>query len=38
MGWLSLGVNGKYQVTEGFKGSDFTLDNWRVGMVTAIVF
>ena len=38
MGWFSLGVNGKYQVTESFKGTDFTLDNWRVGMVTAIVF
>jgi hypothetical protein len=38
MGWFSLGFNGKYQITEGFKGSDFTLDNWRVGMVTGIVF
>ena len=38
MGWFSLGVNGKYQVTESFKGTDFTLDNWRVGMVTAILF
>lgn len=38
MGWFSLGFNGKYQITESFKGSDFTLDNWRVGMVTGIVF
>lgn len=38
MGWFSLGFNGKYQITEDFKDSDFALDNWRVGMVTGIVF
>jgi hypothetical protein len=37
-GWFSLGFNGKYQITEDFKDSDFALDNWRVGMVTGIVF
>jgi hypothetical protein len=38
MGWFSLGLNGKYQITEDFKDTDFSLDNWRVGMVTGIVF
>jgi hypothetical protein len=38
MGSFSLGFNGKYQITEDFKDSDFVLNNWRVGMVTGIVF
>ena len=38
MGWFSLGLNGKYQITEDFKDTDFSLDNWRVGIVTGIVF
>jgi len=38
MGWFSLGVNGKYQMTENFKGTGFALDNWRAGIVTVFAF
>jgi hypothetical protein len=34
MGWFSLVVNGKYQITEDFKESDLAFDNWRVGVLT----
>lgn len=40
--WFSIGINGKYQVTEAFHdattGYDFDLTNWRLGMQIGIVF
>lgn len=36
--WFSIGVNGKYQITEDFKDDDFDLSNWRLGMQLGVVF
>ena len=40
--WFSIGINGKYQVTESFQdatsGYEFDLSNWRLGMQIGIVF
>ena len=36
--WFSIGVNGKYQITEDFKDDDFDFSNWRLGAQLGIVF
>jgi hypothetical protein len=36
--WFSIGVNGKYQITEDFKDDDFDLSNWRLGAQIGIIF
>jgi len=36
--WFSIGVNGKYQITENFKDDDFDLSNWRLGAQIGIIF
>ena len=36
--WFSIGVNGKYQITEDFKDADYDLSNWRLGAQLGIVF
>jgi len=36
--WFSIGVNGKYQITEDFKDDDFDLSNWRLGAHIGIIF
>ena len=32
IGWLAIGLNGKYQITERFKDSDIKLSNYRLGL------
>jgi hypothetical protein len=36
--WFSIGVNGKYQITEDFEDEDVDLSNWRLGAQIGIVF
>jgi hypothetical protein len=36
--WFSIGVNGKYQITQDFKDADYDLSNWRLGAQLGIVF
>ena len=36
--WFSIGVNGKYQITEDFKDEGIDLSNWRLGVQLGIVF
>jgi hypothetical protein len=36
--WFSIGINGKYQITEDFKDDDFNLSNWRLGAQIGIIF
>lgn len=36
--WFSIGVNGKYQITEDFKDEGIDLNNWRLGVQLGIVF
>lgn len=40
--WFSIGINGKYQLTESFRDStssyNFDLSNWRLGMQFGIIF
>ena len=38
IGEFFIGINGKYQFTEKFEDSPFTMDNWRVGGKVGIVF
>jgi hypothetical protein len=36
--WFSIGVNGKYQITENFKDEGIDLNNFRLGVQMGIVF
>ena len=36
--WISIGVNAKYQITEGFKEEDLKLSNFRLGVQIAMIF
>jgi hypothetical protein len=36
--WFSIGVNGKYQITEDFKDEGVDLSNYRLGVQLGIVF
>jgi hypothetical protein len=36
--WFSIGVNGKYQVTEDFRNEGIDLNNYRLGVQLGIVF
>lgn len=36
--WFSIGVNGKYQITEDFKDEGIDLSNYRLGVQLGIVF
>jgi len=36
--WFSIGVNAKYQITQGFRDEDFDLSNWRIGAQIGVVF
>jgi hypothetical protein len=36
--WFSIGVNGKYQITENFKDEDLDLNNLRAGVQIGILF
>lgn len=36
--WLSIGVNGKYQITEDFRDENIDLNNYRLGVQLGIVF
>ncbi|MFC1864111.1 hypothetical protein ACFL1Z_09205 [Thermodesulfobacteriota bacterium] len=36
--WFSIGVNGKYQLTESFKDEGIDLSNFRLGVQLGIVF
>jgi len=36
--WFSIGVNGKYQITEDFKNEGIDLSNYRLGVQLGIVF
>ena len=36
--WFSIGVNTKYQVTQGFRNEGFDLSNWRIGAQIGVVF
>ncbi len=36
--WFSIGINGKYQITEDFKDEGIDLSNYRLGVQLGIVF
>ena len=36
--WISIGVNAKYQITEGFKEEDLKLSNFRLGVQIGMIF
>lgn len=36
--WFSIGVNGKYQITEDFKDEGIDLSNYRLGVQLGVVF
>ena len=36
--WVSVGVNAKYQITEGFKEEDLKLSNFRLGVQIGMIF
>ena len=36
--WFSIGVNGKYQITEDFKDESIDLSNYRLGVQLGIMF
>jgi hypothetical protein len=36
--WFSIGVNGKYQITENFKNENIDLNNYRLGVQFGMVF
>ncbi|TFG90484.1 MAG: hypothetical protein E4G71_05215 [Candidatus Atribacteria bacterium] len=36
--WLSIGLNFKYQITEGFKDEDLNLSNFRLGAQIGVMF
>ena len=36
--WFSIGVNGKYQITEDFKDESIDLSNFRLGVQLGMVF
>ncbi len=36
--WFSIGVNGKYQITEDFKDESIDLSNYRLGVQLGMVF
>jgi hypothetical protein len=38
MNWFSIGVNGKCQITEAFKGESINLSNKRLGVQLGLVF
>jgi len=38
MNWLSIGVHGKYQITEAYKDASINLSNYRLGVQLGLVF
>jgi hypothetical protein len=36
--WFSIGINGKYQITEDFKNEGIDLSNYRLGVQFGVVF
>lgn len=36
--WFFIGVNTKYQITEGFRDEGFNLSNWRIGAHIGVMF
>lgn len=36
--WFSMGVNAKYQITQGFRDEGVDLSNWRIGAQIGVVF
>jgi len=36
--WFSIGINTKYQITEGFRAEGTNLNNWRIGAQIGAVF
>ena len=36
--WFSIGINTKYQITQGFRGEGLDLSNWRIGAQIGAVF
>jgi len=38
MNWFSIGINGKYQITEAFKDASINLSNYRLGVQLGLLF